>query len=307
VVTRARLFDTHPVRQKQDGDQSVDGDSDGTSRRRPATFGAMRRTLIASSVAALALVGLAGGAVYAAESDSSPGAAPTTLAPGMEVFADMGLTPEQAECLVANVGAVDMNDLTALMALMTQCGISTEQLLQIGQTSDTTTVPEGTVAASPESTPPVELDSATVAAVFEVMGLDEATVDCLVEGASTAAPTDDQSAELVFLGCGVGPLAILDAIVALDAQSGAIVTEDLAVVEDTVTGSLEPPASVASSGNAMVDLLLEQLAAQGINLDATQGQCILDNISDFDPNDMASVLSVLETCGIDIADLIPGG
>jgi hypothetical protein len=78
-------------------------------------------------------------------------------------------------------------------------------------------------------------------------------------------------------------------------------------VEDTVTGSLEPSASVASSGNAMVDLLLEQLAAQGINLDATQGQCILDNISDFDPNDMASVLSVLETCGIDIADLIPGG
>ena len=57
----------------------------------------------------------------------------------------------------------------------------------------------------------------------------------------------------------------------------------------------------------MVDLLLEQLAAQGINLDATQGQCLLDNISDFDPNDMAAMAAVFETCGIDIADLLPSG
>ena len=62
-----------------------------------------------------------------------------------------------------------------------------------------------------------------------------------------------------------------------------------------------------TSGNAMVDLLLEQLAAQGINLDAEQGQCLLDNISDLDPNDMAAMLAVFETCGIEIADLLPGG
>ncbi len=57
----------------------------------------------------------------------------------------------------------------------------------------------------------------------------------------------------------------------------------------------------------MVDLLLEQLAAQGINLDAEQGQCLLDNISSLDPNDMSAMLSVFETCGINVADLIPGG
>ena len=57
----------------------------------------MRKTLIASSLAALALGGLAGGAASAADSDAAPEAAPTTLAPGMDIFADMGLTPEQGD------------------------------------------------------------------------------------------------------------------------------------------------------------------------------------------------------------------
>ena len=55
----------------------------------------------------------------------------------------------------------------------------------------------------------------------------------------------------------------------------------------------------------MVDLLLEQFAAQGITLDAKQAQCLLDNISDFDPGDLYGVAAVFETCGIDITDLIP--
>ncbi len=88
----------------------------------------MRNTLIASSVAALALAGLAGGAVYAADSDASPEVASTTTVPGMDIFADMGLTLEQGACLVENVGGVDMEDLTAMMDLMTECGVSTEQL-----------------------------------------------------------------------------------------------------------------------------------------------------------------------------------
>jgi len=264
-------------------------------------FAAMRKTLIASSIAAVALVGLAGGAAFASESNGAPQAAPTTAAPGMDIFSDMGLTPEQGECLVANVGTVDMNDLTALMDLMTQCGISTDQLLQIGQDAAPTTDGLADTPTTAAEAPPGTLDSATVAAVFEIMGLDEATVDCLVEGAATAGATDDQSAELVFIGCGVGPLMMLDAIVALHEQTGAIAAE----TTTTVAGG--PATTVAAVGNPMVDLLLEQLAAQGINLDASQGQCILDNIADFDPNDMASVIGVLETCGIDIADLLPSG
>jgi hypothetical protein len=259
----------------------------------------MRRTLIATSLVALGLGGLAGGAAFASESDGSP-ATPTTLAPGMDIFADMGLTPEQGDCLVANVGSVDINDITALMDLMTQCGISVEQLAQIG-TSATTTAPAtgDTTSTAVEASVPVDIDATSAAAVLALLGLDQAAVDCLVEG-SIGAPLDDAGAEQVFVGCGVGPAQILEAIVALDSLAAAAPVES--VVE--IVAESAPP---VTSGNAMVDLLLEQLAAQGINLDPTQGQCLLDNISDFDPNDMSAMVAVFETCGIDIADLLPSG
>jgi hypothetical protein len=253
----------------------------------------MRRTLIATSLTALGLVGLAGGAAIAAESDGAP-ATPTTLAPGMDIFADMGLTPEQGDCLVANVGSVDINDMTALMELMTQCGISTEQLAQIGTSMTTTTGDSTTTVAAAV---PGDIDAGTASAVLALIGLDETAVNCLVEGA-VGAPLDDAAAEQVFVGCGVGPAQVLDAIVALNA---------LALAAPVDTGAEPATTPAVTSGNAMVDLLLEQLAAQGINLDATQGQCLLDNISDLDPNDMSAMVAVFETCGIDIADLLPSG
>ena len=259
----------------------------------------MRRTVIASSISLVAVAGLAGGVAYGSDSNASPGATPTTAVPGMEIFTDMGLTAEQGECLVNNVGSVDMNDTAAMMDLMTQCGISMDQLLQIGQSTD-----------SSEPATPGEIDPATVAAVLELMVLDQAMVDCLVAEAETAAPADDAAAEAVFVTCGVGPLQILEGIVALDAAAGAGAALSTTTVVGTATTTAgaptTAPGTTVSSGNAMVDILLEQLAAQGINLDATQGQCLLDNISNFDPNDMSSVLTVMETCGIDITELATG-
>jgi hypothetical protein len=260
----------------------------------------MRRTWIASSVAVLALAGIAGGAAYAAESSGAPEAAPTSSLPGQDILTSLGLEPEQIECLAANLGSVDMNDQTALTDVMTQCGLTTDQISQIGQAIISTSLPEATAATTLESIPPAAFDPATVAALFELLGLDEATVDCVVSETEFAEPTDDAAAEAVLNNCGVGPLQVVEAIVALDAQSGAFVTEDSVVVEDTVTGSLEPPVSVASSGNAMVDLLLEQL-------DPAQAQCVLDNMSEFDLDDLLASIDVLETCGIDITELIPGG
>jgi hypothetical protein len=257
----------------------------------------MRKTLIASSLAALALGGLAGGAAFASESDRSP-ETPTTLAPGMDIFADMGLTPDQGACLVTNVGSVDINDMTALMELMTECGISADQLAEIGSTMTTAPATDDSTAAVADSLP-ADIDPATASAVLALLGLDQTAVDCLVSG-SIGAPLDDDAAEQVFVGCGVGPAQVLEAIVALNTLAGAAGPVE-SVVE--VVSSAPP----VTSGNAMVDLLLEQLAAQGINLDATQGQCLLDNLSDFDPNDMAAMAAVFETCGIDIADLLPSG
>jgi hypothetical protein len=268
-----------------------------TPRRRRATVGPMRKTLIASSLAALAIVGLAGGAAFAAESDGSP-ATPTTLAPGMDIFADMGLTPEQGDCLVANVGSVDINDMTALMELMTECGISADQLAEIG--SATATTAPATDSSTTAASLPTDIDPATASAVLTLLGLDQTAVDCLVSG-SIGAPLDDAAAEQVFVGCGVGPAQVLEAIVALNTLAGAV--GPVEPVVDVVATS----GPAVTSGNAMVDLLLEQLAAQGINLDATQGQCLLDNLSDFDPNDMAAMAAVFETCGINIQDLLPSG
>jgi hypothetical protein len=258
----------------------------------------MRKTLIASSLAALAIGGLAGGAVFAAESGGAP-ATPTTLAPGLDIFADMGLTAEQGECLVANVGSVDINDMTALMELMTECGISTDQLAQIGSSMSTVLATDDvptTVAASV----PADIDATTASAVLALFGLDQAAVDCLVSG-SIGAPLDDAAAEQVFLGCGVGPAQVLEAIVALNTLAGAVgPVESVVEVEVATSG---PP---ATSGNAMVDMLITQFEASGITLDAEQAQCLLDNISELDPSDLAASLEVFtETCGIDITQLIP--
>ena len=208
----------------------------------------------------------------------------------------MGLTAEQGDCLVANVGTVDVNDMTALMDLMTQCGISLEQLTEIGSQTATTEPGIAEPATTDASSTPVEIDAASAAAVLALLGLDKTAVDCLVTEAETAAPADDAAAEQVFITCNVGPLQVLDAIVALAAAAG----------DAGSTGTTVAVAGTETTvANAMVDLLLQQLEAQGITLDATQGQCLLDNISDFDPNDLSAMAAVFETCGINIADLIP--
>ena len=253
----------------------------------------MRRTLIASSLAALA------SAASPAELCSPPSltdrpATPTTLAPGLDIFADMGLTPEQGDCLVANVGTVDINDITALMDLMTQCGISADQLAQIGSQSATT---EPGIA-EPATTEPVDIDAATASAVLALLGLDQTAVDCLVSG-SIGAPLDDAAAEQVFVGCGVGPAQVLEAIVALNTLAAAAEV-------DTVTDVLDSAPPV-TSGNAMVDMLHQQLAAQGNHPRRGAGsmpprQHLRASIR---TTCRRSLAVFTETCGIDIAELIP--
>src|SRR5687768_2403308 len=127
----------------------------------------MRNTLIASSVAAMAIVGLAGGAAFAAESSGSPATPSTTLAPGMDIFADAGITQDQLLCIGSNAGSIDMSDLAALTDIFAECGISLEQLMQIGQgVAPTTTGASDVVVASDAPVPPGTLDAATLAAVF---------------------------------------------------------------------------------------------------------------------------------------------
>jgi hypothetical protein len=266
----------------------------------------MRNTVIVSSLVVVALGGLAGGVASASESGAVPAAASTTL-PGMDVFTDMGLTPEQGQCLVENIGSVDTDDMTALFDVMDQCGISMEQLLEIGQMGEAT-LPDVVEATTTLAAPPssVAIDPAAATAALEQLGLDASALECLAAASTPSAPADDASAESVFGACGVGPLQVLEGILALHAAAGGS-TDGAATTLTPTTLSVVTPATVPETGNAMVDILLQQLAAEGIILDAEQGQCLLDNISDLDPNDFTAIAGVMETCGIELSDLVPGG
>jgi hypothetical protein len=259
----------------------------------------MRRTVIASSLAVVSLAGLVGGIAYATEPGASPAAPTTTAVAGMDVLSDLGLSQDQLLCLASSFGEIDVNDSAAMSDLMTQCGITVDQLLQINQLI-ASTLPVETTTAAVASVAPVEIDAETAAAVLAVFGLDKTAVDCLVGQAATLPPDDDAAAEAVFIACGVGPAQILAGVVALDAAAAGEVVAD--TTDTTVAGA--PP---STTGNAMLDFILAQLASRGINLDAEQGQCLLDNISDLDPTDAAASLDVFETCGIDITELVSGG
>jgi hypothetical protein len=265
----------------------------------------MRNTLTASALAVVALGGIAGGVASANGPDAAP-AAPSTTLPGMDVFTDMGLTAEQGQCLVENIGSVDMDDMTALFEVMTQCGITLDQLMQIGQQTGTT-LPAIPDASTPQGGPDssVAIDPASATAALDALGLDPVDVECLAAAATPSAPADEAAAERIFQACGVGPLQVLEGILALDAAAGGG-TEVTRTTQTATTLGVATPATVLETGNAMLDILLGQLAAQGIILDPEQGQCLLDNISDLDPNDIMAIAAVMETCGIELSDIAPG-
>jgi hypothetical protein len=268
----------------------------------------MRNTVIASSLVVVALGGLAGGVASASDSGASP-AAPSTTLPGMDVFTDLGLTPEQGQCLVDNIGSVDTDDMTALFDVMTQCGITMDQLLQIGEASATTLPAVSAPSAPAVAVSSIAIDPASAAAALDQLGLDPVALECLAAASTPSAPADDAAAELIFEACGVGPLQVLEGILALHTAVGGGTTATT-ITPTTLTAttlSVATPATVTETGNAMVDILLQQLAAQGIILDPEQGQCLLDNISDIDPNDFTAIAAVLETCGIELSDIVPGG
>jgi hypothetical protein len=147
---------------------------------------------------------------------------------------------------------------------------------------------------------PIEIDAAAAAASLELLGLDQATIDCLVSEAGGASP-DDQGAELALFNCEVGLGQLLAGIVALEAAaSGAepiATTPASSAPIPTVDGT---PATDAPASNPLLDVLLEQL-------DPEQAQCVVDNAPDLDLGDLTALLAVADTCGIELTDIILGG
>jgi hypothetical protein len=255
----------------------------------------MRNTVFASSLVVVAVGGLAGGVTSA----SDPGAAPPDTIPGSELLEGLGFTPEQLQCLAQNTGTIDITDLTSFTDLMAECELSMDQLFQIGQQAPATAEVE-TSATVGEGVTPSEIDAAAAAAALELLGLDQATLDCLVSEAGGAMP-DDQGAELAFFNCEVGLGQLLAGIVALEvAASGAesdATTAESAATTPTVDST---SATVAPTGNALLDSILERL-------DPEQAQCVLDNAPDLDLSDVTALAALVETCGLELSDILPGG
>jgi hypothetical protein len=295
------LFDTAGVAQNADCDRTTV--YDGWSATAATTVADMRKTLIASSLVLVGVGGLAGGVTAARDSGAAP-AAPGTTQPGLDILTDIGFDPEQLQCFITNIGSVGADDSTALFDVMSQCGISMDQLLSIGlATGETLPVaPEASAPVVPVSS--VAIDPATATAALDALGLDPVALECLTAASTPSPPADDASAEAIFEACGVGPLQVLEGILALDA---ATIGSDVTATTVPATIAEETPATVIETGNAMVDLLLQQFAERGIELDPAQAECLLDNIADLNPNDLAASLGVFEACGISINDLVPGG
>ena len=257
----------------------------------------MRERLIGSSVASVAMAVLVVTAATAIDS-ATVAATPTTTPPGLDVLTGMELDQDQIECLLASFEEFDVDDPAAMSDVLAECAVSTEEL-QIGEEAIETSLPGDTIASDAGAG---DIDAETAAAVLGLLGLDATTVDCVVAEVGDLVPADDPTAESVFITCGVGPLQILNGIVALDVAVGGVEVPD-----DTSIETLAPPASTTSTGGAILDTVLDTLATFGITVDDEQRQCLLDNVADLELSDLSGSLSVLETCGIEVTDLIPGG
>jgi hypothetical protein len=263
----------------------------------------MRKTVIATSLAVVALGGLAGSIASASGSDADPASPPETT-PGLDILSGLGLDPDQLQCLAESFGTVDVTDFSAMSELMDQCGVSIDQLLQIGDPSAATVedeAPETTEAVTVTAVATTDIDPAAAAAALEAFGVDADAVECLVSEAATVSPGDQQAAELAFIACEIGPAEILAGIVALDAAASGTESEPPGSAVDVA-----PPASVESTGNPMLDIVLEQLAAAGVVLDDEQRTCLEDSIADVDLTDITAITALLETCNIDLSGT-PGG
>jgi hypothetical protein len=89
--------------------------------------------------------------------------------------------------------------------------------------------------------------------------------------------------------------------------AGGATTTTVAAGPTTTAAGAATSTTAASSSSPFVELLQQQLQDQlGLEITAEQGQCLLDNSSDLDPEDLQAVMAVLTTCGVDVFDLPSG-
>lgn len=251
------------------------------------------------------------------------GLSPESIAAALPLF---GLDAAKLQCLVTALPPFGADDATALAALQ-GCGVALMPLLRgianLSQNSTVfldptaTTVPLPTVPGGGVLTP----EDAFYIGFLLLLLPEEA--QCLADGLAVAPSEDDATALAIMQGCAVSLGRTLDMLVlALESDAASVPTTP------TSTAVTAPP-TTASTGSTLagvptttgsispddpiVDVFQEELLAEeGITLDDQQAACLLGQIKagaiDFDDaDDFSAVITVLESCGVTLTDLIPAG
>ena len=204
---------------------------------------------------------------------------------------------------MSNVVGVDLNDMTAIMNLMTQCGIDP---LALGTGVGTPTVPTPGVATTlvpVTGTGTATIDPADAASIMLMLGVDPTAAQCIESGLLAAtSPGDDNEALTILQSCGLTLNDLLIGVLAVnDLAAGTGVTPTLPVASGV------PTTAGVAVDNPLVQQLIDLVRDQyGIELTPEQATCLLDNVTGLDPNDMAATIAVMEQCGISLSDLSPG-
>jgi hypothetical protein len=260
----------------------------------------MRSTLITSVLAASVLsFGVAATAGAAESGDGGEVASPTTVPFNLDA---LGLTPEQMECLLGSASNPDLQDMTAMMDLMAQCGINPMDLTA-GVTAPTLPGVPTTVFSAVPTVPGGPVDPAAAAAVLLMLGVDPTTAQCLADGLSAAiSPGDDNEALAILKACGLTLNGLLTGIVAANAAAATSPLPTVPGLPTTVAGV--PTTASGAAPGPIVQQLIDTVQAQyGITLTVEQATCLLDNITTLDPEDAEAMLALMEQCNISLDQL----
>jgi hypothetical protein len=246
--------------------------------------------------------GFAATAGAAESGDGGEIASPTTVPFNLDA---LGLTPEQMECLFGSANNPDLQDMTAIMDLMMQCGINPMDL-GAGVTAPTVPGVPTTVLAVVPTVPTVPggpVDPVAAAAVLVLLGVDPTTAQCIQDGLSAAiTPGDDNEALAILQTCGLTLNGLLTGIIAANAAAAASPVPTVPGVPTTISGV--PTTASGAAPGPIVQQLIDTVQSQyGITLTVEQATCLLDNITTLDPEDADAMMALMEQCGISVDQL----
>ena len=250
------------------------------------------------------------------------GLSPESLAVALPIF---GLDMTKLQCVDAALPPLSTDDNQAVAALQ-GCGVAVMPLLRgmvaVLQDSNAYLDPTATTVALPP-VPGIEAVPLEDAFFLGFMLLIDTTkASCLATGLAGATAEDDATALAIFQRCEVSIAFTLDMLTFALVGDFAVDPTATAIPGATIPGVTVPAATAPVASGvpttlsiAPDDPLVDEFQAalleeQGITLDDAQAACLLSHIGtegEIDTEDTAALLSLLDSCGITLTDLVPEG